>query len=148
MVHLTGERLPIEGDSDTLQARAQRMRAARDALVRATGQDYGYDVSRWHKYLNSSQTSEEIYDEYTWGNLHNRFENWKPDPNWHSTVSEAERLALESPNCPQCGSFASLRKVSHGSPDAKEVMWLCNVCQKRLPITLTDNGSVNHSNDA
>src|SRR5215218_3193850 len=98
MVHLTGDQLPIETDSNTVQARARRMRAARDALVRATGQDYGYDVSRWHQYLSSSQSPEDIYVEYTWSNLHFQFEDWKPDSDWHLAVDEAERLALEFPN--------------------------------------------------
>jgi len=140
MVHLTGEQLPIDDYSDTLQERSKRMRAARDALVRETGRDYGYDVSKWHQYLISSEASEDTRGEYTWSDLHKRFENWKPDSDWQLAVDEAERLALENPNCPRCGSFASLRKVAHGAPNAKEIMWLCDKCKKRIPIS--SSGSV------
>jgi hypothetical protein len=148
MVHLTGEQLPIEAENNTLPARAQRMRAARHALVQAIGQDYGYDVLRWHQYLSSPQAPEAIYGEYTWSNLHEQFEHWRPNSDWQLAIKEAERLALEFPNCPHCGSFASMRKVSHGLPDAKEVMWLCNTCKKRMPVSSIDGSSLNIINEA
>jgi hypothetical protein len=100
--------------------------------VRETGRDFGYDVSMWHQSLISSQASDDNRSEYTWSDLHKRFESWKPNADWQLAVDEAERLVLENPNCPHCGSFASLRKVAHGLPNANEVMWLCDVCKQRM----------------
>src|ERR1043165_883942 len=114
MVHLTGEQLPIESQSPTLAARAKRILAAKDALIRATGRDLGYDVLRWHQYLVSAEVPQDIRDEYTWSDLHQRFEDWQSGSDWSLAVEEAERLALEFPNCPHCRSFASLRRISHG----------------------------------
>ena len=135
MVHLTGEPLPIESQTHTVQARAQRILAAKDALIRATGQDFGYEVARWHEYLTSAEVPEEIRSEYTWSDLHERFEDWQPNSDWRIAVEEAKRLALEFPNCPRCGSFATLRRISHGPPSAKEDMWLCNICKKRISFS-------------
>ena len=148
MVHLTGKQLPIEVQSKTLQARAKRILAAKDALVRATGQDLGYDVVKWHQYLSSSQVAEEIRGEYTWSDLHQRFEDWRPNSDWYLAVEEAKHLALEFPNCPHCGSFASLRKIFHGTPDAKEEMWLCNICKKRISLPSLNDRNMNNINGA
>ena len=148
MIHLAGESLPIESQPHALEARAQRILAAKDALVRATGQDFGFDVARWHQYLNSTEVSEDIRSEYTWSDLHKRFEDWRPNLDWHLAVAEADRLALEFPNCPHCGSFASLRKIFHGLPGAKEEMWLSNICKKRIPIALLGNSHDSNVNES
>ena len=145
MVHLTGKQLPIDGETNTLQAQAKRILAARDKLVQATGQDFGYDVLQWYQYLTSLQVPKDIADEYTWADLHQQFVDWKPNSVWLLAVEEAKRLALEFPNCPRCGSFASLRRISHESPGAKEEMWLCNFCKMRIPISQMSDRDVENS---
>jgi hypothetical protein len=135
MVHLTGEQLPIDATSDALQVRAQHMLAAKDVLIRATRQDFGFNILRWHQYLTSTEAPEDIRQEYTWSNLHERFEGWQPNSDWQLVVEEADRLALEFPNCPHCGSFASLHKILHGPSGMKEELWLCNMCKKQIPLS-------------
>src|SRR6185436_10858188 len=148
MVHLMGEPLPIEAQSHTLEAGAQRIWAARDALIRVTGQDFGYDVAQWHQYLISAEASEDIRSDYTLYDLHERFEGWRPNREWQRAVEEAQRLASEFPNCPRCGSFASLHKISHGLPGAKEEMWLCNICKIRISIALLSNSHDSNVNES
>jgi hypothetical protein len=135
MIHLSGNQLPIEEEAASIQARAKWMLLARSAMVRATGRDYEYDVSKWHKYLTSLEAPERIRNEYTWSDKHRRFEGWKPDSNWQLITEEAQRLVLEFPNCPKCGSFASMRKVSHDSFGIDETVWLCVVCKKQAVIS-------------
>lgn len=138
MVHLMGNRLPDELDSNTVQAQAPYMQAAMDALIRATGKDFGYDILRWHQYLKSAEAPEEICSEYTWENRHDASKAWQPNSEWESVVDEAERLALEFPDCPRCGAFASLRRVLHRLPDTKEEMWLCKICDNQISISSLD----------
>ncbi len=147
MLHLADER-PIRAYHDTIQARAQHMFAAKDALIRATGQDFGYDVLRWHQYLTSAEAPEDIRRQYTWNDLHKRFEDWEPNSDWHLVVEEAQQLALEFPNCPRCGTFASLRKISHGPPGSKEEMWLCRMCKKRMPISSLGSSHASNVNES
>lgn len=135
MLHLAGEPLPVESPPRSPEIRAQRILAAKEALIRVTGQDFGYDVSRWHQYLASAQAPDEIRSDYTWNDWHEQFEDWRPNPEWRLAVEQAERLALTSPNCPQCGSFVSLRRISHEPQGAREEMWLCTICKMRFPIS-------------
>lgn len=138
MVHLMGNRLPDELDSNTVEAQAQCMQATRDALIRATGKDFGYDVLRWHQDLKSAEAPEEICSEYTWENRHDAFAAWQPNSEWQSVVEESERLALEFPHCPRCGAYPSLRGVLHRLPDTKEEMWLCKICDNQISISSLD----------
>ena len=49
MYMLAGEWMPF-CEPDPLPL-AQRIESARQGLVRVTGQDFGYDLQKWHDYL-------------------------------------------------------------------------------------------------
>jgi hypothetical protein len=60
-LELMGEDLPSLPEADTVE----RMRRGREALVSITGQDFGFDLVRWHEHLRETDAGG-----YRWSNKH------------------------------------------------------------------------------
>ena len=57
--HLCADRLPVGDEGQSLH---DLIRSGRLSLRRLTGQDFGYDLARWHEHLKESREGG-----YTWG---------------------------------------------------------------------------------
>jgi hypothetical protein len=87
MYMLAGEWLPFcEPDELPL---AQRIKSARQSLVQQTGQNFGYDLQKWHDYL-----VEHHKGEYCWSNKHRsilvRIREAEADPAWREAVASLQ----------------------------------------------------------
>jgi hypothetical protein len=52
----------VEPDEDRLQ----QMRVGRQRLCRLTGQDFGYDLGRWHAFLTDAEDEHGYQHPYAW----------------------------------------------------------------------------------
>ena len=84
MYRLAGKWLPFCEPDELLIA--DRIKSARQSLVMATGQDFGYDLQKWHDYL-----VEHHKREYCWSNKHRsilvRIREAETDPGWLEAVA-------------------------------------------------------------
>ena len=85
MFQLCGEWMPfVEPDELAL---AQRLKHARESLVKQTDQDFGYDLNAWHEYLCAG-------DGYKWSNKHlsiaSAIREALSNPEWVAAVAEIE----------------------------------------------------------
>jgi hypothetical protein len=83
MYQLAGEWLPfVEPDELSI---ADRIAMAKAELVEETGQDFGFDIRKWHEYLIASD------DSYRWSNKHlsilKRIEEAENDSGWQKAIS-------------------------------------------------------------
>ncbi|WP_298867151.1 hypothetical protein [uncultured Gimesia sp.] len=76
MLHLCGEWLPfVEPDDLGLVVRIDK---ARRSLVKATAEDFGFDLNAWHTFLTNRE-------DYVWSDK-------------HETIAECIKTALIDPN--------------------------------------------------
>jgi hypothetical protein len=85
MLHLLGKSLPFcEPPGWTLK---ERVRAGHAFLVETTGQDFGFDPSRWHDYLRETNAGG-----YRWSNKHlgmpKQIAEVNDDPAWCRAIEE------------------------------------------------------------
>lgn len=85
MYLLAGVRLPF--CDPTERPLTERLQEARKALVATTGQDFGYDLRKWHEYLvaHHKETG------YCWGNKHRsilvQIREAEANPQWQEAVA-------------------------------------------------------------
>lgn len=127
--------------------RIQSMREARAKLIRLTGEDFGYDLGRWHSYLTSLPEEEDhgYRHIYAWSNVRRSIENSLENKNrirlihrilqenppaegeaWGAPielppiVSQKQRMQQDAPHCPYCGKklrTAEAKQCFHCSAD-------------------------------
>jgi len=83
MYQFAGEWLPfVEPDELPM---ADRIANAKSILVKETGQDFGFDIRKWHEYLCAND------DSYRWSNRHlsilKRIEQAEDNSIWQMAIS-------------------------------------------------------------
>jgi hypothetical protein len=66
----------IEPDDDRLAA----MKGGREGLRRLTGQDFGYDLARWHEFLAGNDEAWGYKHPYAWKTVNKAIEKAMDDP--------------------------------------------------------------------
>src|SRR5689334_18633549 len=89
MYMLAGEWLPFCDTNE--RPLAERLRDARKSLVEQTGQDFGYDLRKWHEYLVEHHKD----NGYCWSDKHRsilvRIREAEADPKWQEAVELLEQ---------------------------------------------------------
>jgi len=90
MNHICGAYLPFH-----LETLEERLRCGREWLVRITGQDFGFDLRRWHAYLCETNAGG-----YNWSNkgrgFSRRIELALEDPQWQAAAKSLQDVATKS----------------------------------------------------
>ena len=75
-------------DDATHDERIQAMLKARSNLKLLTGQDFGYDIQKWHDYLLSSSHREQYTFPYAWKSVHRKVLELFDDPRRLSLIAQ------------------------------------------------------------